>query len=510
MSASNGVGVPTWASTYLRDVGTLHCGQSPSTTEVNSQGHGTPYVSGPEQWDGHRVELNKWTTNPKRVAPEESIFITVKGAGVGTIFPGLEAAIGRDIYAYEPSVRLDRRFVLEAIRYTVQDLVRNAVGDIPGLSKAHILDHLVGLPPVPEQRRIVEAIESYFTRLDDAVATLERVQRNLKRYRASVLKAAVEGRLVPTEAELARAEGRDYEPASVLLGRILAERRRRWEEAELAKMRAKGKAPKDDKWKARYTEPVAPEIAGLPCLPDGWCWASTEQLAHLVRNGYSAKPASEGAVRILRISAVRPMSVDFADVRWLSGSPDDYSDDLVAKGDLLFTRYNGSPPLVGVAGLVRSVDRPTVHPDKLIKVRFIASELDLAYLELASNAGASRRFIERRTRTTAGQAGISGSDIKQMPIPLPPRAEQSRISAEADRLLTLADCERETVVSNALRTTRLRQSILKWAFEGRLVDQDPTDEPASRLLEHIQAERESTTGSPRRSHRRPRARSPKA
>ena len=117
------------------------------------------------------------------------------------------------------------------------------------------------MPPLPEQHRIVAAIESYFTRLDDAVATLERVQRNLKRYRASVLKAAVEGRLVPTEAELARAEGRDYEPASVLLERILAERRRRWEEAELAKLKAKGKTPKDDKWKAKYTEPVAPDTS---------------------------------------------------------------------------------------------------------------------------------------------------------------------------------------------------------------------------------------------------------
>ena len=96
------------------------------------------------------------------------------------------------------------------------------------------------VPPLPEQHRIVAALESYFTRLDDAVATLERVQRNLKRYRASVLKAAVEGRLVPTEAELARVEGRTYEPASVLLERILAERRRRWEDAELAKMKAKG------------------------------------------------------------------------------------------------------------------------------------------------------------------------------------------------------------------------------------------------------------------------------
>ncbi len=100
-----------------------------------------------------------------------------------------------------------------------------------------------------------------------------------------MLKAAVEGRLVPTEAELARAEGRDYEPASVLLERILAERRRRWEEAELAKMKAKGKAPKDDRWKAKYKEPVEPDTSDLPELPEGWCWASQEQVSSLVTDG---------------------------------------------------------------------------------------------------------------------------------------------------------------------------------------------------------------------------------
>ena len=95
------------------------------------------------------------------------------------------------------------------------------------------------------------------------MATLERVQRNLKRYRASVLKAAVEGRLVPTEAELARAEGRDYEPASVLLERILAERRRRWQEAG---------------GRGKYQEPVAPDTTDLPELPEGWCWATMDQV----------------------------------------------------------------------------------------------------------------------------------------------------------------------------------------------------------------------------------------
>jgi type I restriction enzyme S subunit len=84
--------------------------------------------------------------------------------------------------------------------------------------------------------------------------------------------------------------------------------------------------------------------------------------------------------------------------------------------------------------------------------------------------------------------------------------EQDRIVAEIDRSLSIAEATHDAVTSSVVKTSRVRQSVLKWAFEGRLVDQDPTDEPASRLLERIQDERESSNGSPRRT----RARSPKA
>ena len=127
----------------------------------------------------------------------------------------------------------------------------------------------IHLPPLEEQRRIVDTVDSYFKRLDDVVATLERVRRHLKRYRASILKAAVEGRLVPTEAELARAEGRDFEPASVLLERILTARRRRWEVAELARIKAAGKTPKNDKWKAAYKEPARTGYRGTAVAAEG-------------------------------------------------------------------------------------------------------------------------------------------------------------------------------------------------------------------------------------------------
>ena len=92
------------------------------------------------------------------------------------------------------------------------------------------------------------------------------------------LRGSVRGRLVPTEAALAKQEQRDYEPASVLLDRILGERRRLWEEAELARLTKAGKPPKDDKWKAKYEQPAAPDPSKLPPLPEGWCWATVEQL----------------------------------------------------------------------------------------------------------------------------------------------------------------------------------------------------------------------------------------
>ncbi len=124
------------------------------------------------------------------------------------------------------------------------------------------------LPPLPEQHRIVAEIEKHLTRLDASVAALQRARANLKRYRAAVLKAACEGRLVPTEAELARAEGREFEPADVLLNRILRERRARWE----------------------VDEHDTPDMRALPELPEGWTWVTVGQLlAERLANGRSVR-----------------------------------------------------------------------------------------------------------------------------------------------------------------------------------------------------------------------------
>src|SRR6185436_19651858 len=121
--------------------------------------------------------------------------------------------------------------------------------------------HEISLAPVEQRGQIVAEIEKQFTRLEAGVAGLRRAQANLKRYRAAVLKAACEGKLVPTEAELARQEGRTYETGAQLLERILIEHRQMWNR------------------KGKYKEPVKPDASNLPPVPEGWAWTTWEQIA---------------------------------------------------------------------------------------------------------------------------------------------------------------------------------------------------------------------------------------
>jgi type I restriction enzyme S subunit len=360
------------------------------------------------------------------------------------------------------------------------------------------------IPPLAEQVRIVDAIESYLTRLDDAAATLERVQRNLKRYRTSVLKAAVEGRLVPTEAELARTEGRDYEPASVLLERILAERRRRWEEAELAKMKAKGTNPKDDRWKAKYREPGAPDTSHSSSLPEGWCWATAEALSDEARpityGVVKLGAATPGGVPTLRSSNVRRLRLELDYVKPISNKISAaYRRTVLEGGEVLVT-------VRGTLGGVIAVPSSCAGFNISREVAMIALVEPRMSPIVATFIGSAvlQNWMMRRTRGIA-YTGINIATLKQLPVPLPPLEEQLRVVEAIEHHLSIASAAETACVRNQQRCQRLRQSILKWAFKGKLVDQGPTDEPATRLLERIEAERKSSDEPKNRGRRKTRS-----
>jgi len=131
------------------------------------------------------------------------------------------------------------------------------------------------------------------------------------------------------------------------------------------------------------------------------------------------------------------------------------------------------------------------YPDKLIRAVVNLDEIENSFLAYGLNAGISRSFIERRIRTTAGQSGISGSDIKKMPVVLCSKQEQDMIVSTLDEKLSETDSIISTLESKILKANLLKTSILHKAFQGKLVPQDPNDPPASELLVQIKAEREA-------------------
>jgi type I restriction enzyme S subunit len=349
------------------------------------------------------------------------------------------------------------------------------------------------LAPVGEQHRIVEAIESHFTRLDSAVTTLERVKANLKRYRASVLNAAVEGRLVPTEVELARKEERDYESASALLERILKKRRRRWEEVELAKLRASGKTPTDDRWTLRYAEPVAPDTANLPDLPSGWCWATVDCLApDGAQNGLYVPRSRYGqGVPILRIEDYQTdwsrASDELKRVDIDDGTATGYA---LRDDDIVINRVN-SPSHLGKTMVVESRHMPAVFESNMMRLR-VDSNFDRRFLCDYLNSTTGKRRLTVNAKWAVNQASINQEDVARTAIPIPPLREQHRIADEVERLLSEANNCLAIVQDDIQRTMRLGQSILNWAYAGKLVDHNPTDEPAAAMLERIKAERQQS------------------
>ncbi|MFV8749502.1 restriction endonuclease subunit S [Nannocystaceae bacterium ST9] len=346
---------------------------------------------------------------------------------------------------------------IESLATGNQDSMRN-------IGQDRVRQIAIPVPPEFQQHRIVAEIEKQFTRLDAAVSTLERVKANLRRARASVLKAAVEGRLVPTEAEIARAEGRDYEPASVLLARILDERKARW---------PKGK---------KYKEPIEPAVDGLSALPQGWAWASVEQLASLVTDGDHNPPARQShGVPYLTSKNVRNGHIILDGCSFLS-------DESFAKtsaryipnaGDVIVTCVGTIGEVATVPhGLVFSADR------NLAAIRLIdGTRTDFIHISLTSPR--VREWLRNASGSTA-QPHLYLKDLRRATVAIAPLAEQARIVAEVERRLTILDNLAATIDRRLTHCAHLRQSILKRAFEGKLVPQDPNDEPASALLARIQ------------------------
>ena len=342
-----------WVVTTLGDSCLVIQGQSPPGATYNTDGVGLPFLQGKAEFGDTYPAAVKWCSIPSKIAEPDDVLISIRAPVGPTNLCAVQSCIGRGLAAIRTQGDMPSKYVLYAMRATEEGLRAKATGTtFEAIRGDDLRQHPIALPPLAEQHRIVAEIEKHFTRLDASVAVLKRVHANLKRYRASVLKAACEGRLVPTEAELARAEGRTYEPASVLLERILAERRARWESQEKKRGR-------------KYKGSVAPDTSDLPRLPEGWTWATVDQLSSRIEYGTSTKASSvQIGIPVLRMGNIQDGELDFSDLKYLKADSPDIQKTILSHDDLLF---NGNYiPIYPRAAMTRLpplvLEAPSVQP----------------------------------------------------------------------------------------------------------------------------------------------------
>jgi type I restriction enzyme S subunit len=485
----------SWHWATIGEIADTTSGGTPRRDRPQFYGGSIPWVKSGELRDGivHQAEESiteeALAASSAKLFPRGTVCIALYGATVGRLgILGIGASTNQAVCGIFPTGAISPWFVFRFLQLIRQQLVQLGKGGAqPNISQSIVRQTSVPVAPINEQQRILDEIDKQFTRLDAAVVALKRAQTNLKRYCAAVLKAACEGRLVPTEAELASREGRSYEPASVLLQRILAERRSRWEVDQFSQFRAAGKSPGKDGWKKKYKHPSNPTLSNdMPRLPDGWCWITAEQSTTMVTDGEHITPErSESGVLLLSARNILNGRISLAEVDYVSERVHEKLSRRLSieAGDILLS-CSGSVGRSCIApeglrfSLVRSV--------AVLKPVFEMGD----YLSLALRSPFLQSQIVAKQTQTA-QANIFQGKIKTLIFPLPPQTEQVRILVETERRLSIIE-ELVTEVQKALKKTeRLRQSILKRAFEGKLLPQDPYDEPASVLLERIRADRNS-------------------
>jgi type I restriction enzyme S subunit len=472
----------SWAETELARVADLGSGGTPKA--------GTPeYYGGPIPWAvigdltdgpvtstaGAITEAGLQNSSAKVVGPDV-VLIAMYGS-IGKLgLPDISMATNQAIAFARPYPDvLNRKYLFYCLMHARQRLLAAGKGATQrNISQTILRSWPIALAPFTEQERIVAAIEEEFSRLDVGAAALDRVRRNLRRMRAAVLQAAVTGRL-------SRRESSDGSGADVLSA-VLHERA-----AFLA----------DHPYTGSRRAPNEPDTAGLPHLPDEWTWATIDQLSTRVVDGVHKKPnyVASGIPFITVRNLTKGPGISFDEVSCIT--PEDHAEFCRRTnpeyGDLLVTKD-------GTLGVVRAIrDRqPFSIFVSVALVKPVLREIT-DYLEIALSSPLVQRQMAPKG---SGLQHIHLEDLRADCIPLPPLAEQVRIGSEVRRQLSLIDELELGLRASTVRADGLRSSILAAGFAGRLVPQDPQDEPVSALLERIAAQRLPKAASVRRTRRR--------
>lgn len=425
--------------------------------------HSEPIVNGPALIVGRKGSIGEVHLSEKDCSPIDTTYFV------------------DEFHGQPPSFWLHRLRCLN-----LADL--NRATALPGLNRNDAYQLTLLLPPLKEQCRIAEKAEALKARSNKARKALGAIPSLLEKFRQSVLSSAFRGDLTADW----RAQKPDIEPAEKLLERIRKERRKRWEEDELAKMKAKGKTPKDEKWKKKYKEPEPVDTTDLPELPVEWCWASIDQITYLVTKG--ASPRWQGfeycneGIPFVRSQNIGWGHLLLGNIEYVDkGLNDKQARSIIQKEDVLLNIVGAS---IGRAAISEAKITGGNCNQAVAIIRLIPKGLNpKALMNYLISADAQN--VIHDGKVDVARANYSLADIRNMAVPVPPENEQKLIEEKLSKLIAFSKAAAAKCDDAKDLCGLLDQSILSKAFRGELVPQDPTDEPASQLLKRIKQEKAS-------------------
>lgn len=477
----------SWKRVKLIDISQIFMGQSPKASEINSEGKGLPFFQGKTEFTDVYPIINKHCEQPSRIAEQNDILLSVR-APVGPVNLASEkSGFGRGLCAIRAFSGVSFKYLFYQLKGLENYIASFGTGStFAGINRDKVESLSINIAPEKEQQRIVEKLDELLSELDFGVQELKTAQVKLKHYRQSLLKSAVEGAL--TQKWRDDNKHQIEETGKELLNRILIERKQRWVQNKLEEFKEKGKNPPKN-WQDKYPEPIQPDTTDLPELPEGWVWATIDQLAINKRYGSSSKTNDDASgVPVLRMGNIQDGKLDYDNLKYLPEGHKEFPELLLNDGDLLFNRTN-SAELVGKTAVYKDIGKPVSYASYLISVTFsehFLPEIAAHYI----NSVLGKKWIAEVMNQTAGQANVNGTKLGALAIPLPSISEQKVLIEEVSNEFESIDLQIKATALGLKQSEAQRKNILKLAFSGKLVPQDENDEPAPLLLEKISNERE--------------------
>ena len=451
-----------WETTTLGDVARWGSGGTPSRRNpeffngsipwIKTGELGDKFISGTEE----HISEDAIKKSSAKIFSAGSVGIAMYGATIGklSIF-AVDASTNQACAVAKPLCDLlSNEFLYYYLLSERRALIDSGKGGAqPNISQGILRDWPLSLPPLNEQHRIVAKIETLFSEMDKGIESLKIAREQLKVYRQAVLKNAFEGKLT--------SQWREQNKDKLATARQLL---------------ASANQNIDSQLKA----------------PSSWIVCRVEDVLILgPSNGRSVKDRKDG-FPVLRLTALKGGKIELSESKSGDWNRDEAQAYIVKEGDFLLSRGNGSKHLVGRGGVVPKHEDEVAYPDTIVRLRVNPELILIKFFSLLWESRVLRDQIEAASQTTAGIYKINQGHIKAFAVPVPTLAEQQLIVRELEEKMSLIDHQLHDVDLAIAASETLRQSILKKAFSGQLVPQDPSDEPASALLARIQSEKSAS------------------